>query len=95
VRVSCARAVEEKLGLAARGPGAAQETEQPNPQTGEPGAGGAGQVERHFASLGDRDAFGSACASVTSSSMHTWYGVPVRATLVPGTPTPVTIAMHR
>jgi hypothetical protein len=41
------------------------------------------------------DAFGSACGSLTSASMHTWYGLPVRATLVPGTPTSVTIAMHR
>ncbi len=41
------------------------------------------------------DAFGSTCGSLTAASMHTWYGVPVRASLVPGTPAIVTIAMHR
>ena len=40
-------------------------------------------------------AYGSVCSAVTAASAHTWYGIPVRATLVPGQPANVTIAMHR
>jgi hypothetical protein len=41
------------------------------------------------------DAFDSSCGLLTATSAHSWYGVPVRATLAPGTPASVTIEMHR
>ena len=39
--------------------------------------------------------YAAVCAELTPASAHTWYGVPVEASLAPGAPAAVTIDLHR
>jgi hypothetical protein len=40
-------------------------------------------------------AYASGCSAVTSTSVRSWYGIPVRAMLTPGVPVSITVALHR